>query len=691
MPEILYYTDAHGRLSARWPGKSTYVPGVGSRKLGQLHLGLVVDQDKNLFWNRKQGYFVFDPTTESCIAPDAEDIPDANSFQPDGCKSVLAPVYIDFGDAFFLDQFIRGIGYDKVIDTIQFSNRDTLYAMIQFYALEGRASTQAAAWYRSSYASYLYPKANLSTQRISDFLKAVGTPENRRAFLLAQIKYVLDSTDEELCVLIDSTGLPNSCDVPITCISNHEGDINLEFRMIAVVQKKTGLPLFYEVVAGNIVDITTLEHTITKLGQYGLRVNYVIGDAGYCCPGVVERLLLHGISFMTRLAPQYTLFKDAVKKYLDKLDKIGTAVKFKGRVVKVYKFEEPIIIDEESGEMKSCFIYLCRDEASHHSKANHLYCSPKAAEMTCEELEAAIKRMGVFAIITTEDLPVEELLPEYYIRQNIEQYFDFGKNYASFLPVRQHSIPTLNGHLLISFIVTFLVVLIKNRLNILDTRYVCACPKLVIETPEGEIKIEPEELSKQDKKSVLLIEQDPLLDIFSDSPSSLFLKLRGLKAEVFETIIQPDIAQKDQREYLEAFGLANPIQVNRLPKKLVPAYKIKPAGNTRVLAFTSPSPLSDEEILEKRRKKDERKAQRILKTTGKKSSDGSADSNSSGTQVAADTGTKKHRGRKPGSKNRKTLEREAAIARGEIPAPKPKRPYHRKSKPIDPPQSDPVE
>lgn len=691
MPEILYYTDAHGRLSARWPGKSTYVPGVGSRKLGQLHLGLVVDQDKNLFWNRKQGYFVFDPTTESCIAPDAEDIPDANSFQPDGCKSVLAPVYIDFGDAFFLDQFIRGIGYDKVIDTIQFSNRDTLYAMIQFYALEGRASTQAAAWYRSSYASYLYPKANLSTQRISDFLKAVGTPENRRAFLLAQIKYVLDSTDEELCVLIDSTGLPNSCDVPITCISNHEGDINLEFRMIAVVQKKTGLPLFYEVVAGNIVDITTLEHTITKLGQYGLRVNYVIGDAGYCCPGVVERLLLHGISFMTRLAPQYTLFKDAVKKYLDKLDKIGTAVKFKGRVVKVYKFEEPIIIDEESGEMKSCFIYLCRDEASHHSKANHLYCSPKAAEMTCEELEAAIKRMGVFAIITTEDLPVEELLPEYYIRQNIEQYFDFGKNYASFLPVRQHSIPTLNGHLLISFIVTFLVVLIKNRLNILDTRYVCACPKLVIKTPEGEIKIEPEELSKQDKKSVLLIEQDPLLDIFSDSPSSLFLKLRGLKAEVFETIIQPDIAQKDQREYLEAFGLANPIQVNRLPKKLVPAYKIKPAGNTRVLAFTSPSPLSDEEILEKRRKKDERKAQRILKTTGKKSSDGSADSNSSGTQVAADTGTKKHRGRKPGSKNRKTLEREAAIARGEIPAPKPKRPYHRKSKPIDPPQSDPVE
>lgn len=685
MPEIVFFTDSNGRLSARWPGKSTYVPGVGSRKVGQKHLGLVVDREKNLFWNRKQGYFVFDPITETCSAPEVEDIPDANSFQPDGCKSENPPAYIDFGDAFFLDQLIHGTGYDKVLDAIPFRNRDTLYSMIQFYALDGGASTHALTWYRSSYASYLYPRANLSSQRISDFLKAVGTPEVRRAFLIAHIQYILESTDEELCVLIDSTGLPNSCDIPITCVSNHEGDVNIEFRMIAVVQKRTGLPLFFEVVAGNIVDITTLEHTITKLGEYGLRVNYIIGDAGYCCPGVVERLLLHGINFMSRLAPQYSLFKNAVKRHLDKLNDPKTGVKFKGRSVRVYKFLEPIVRDTETGEMKSCFIYLFRDEASFYSKSSHLYSSPKAAEMTCDELAAAAERMGVFAIITTEDLPVEDLLPEYYIRQNIEQYFDFGKNYAKFLPVRQHTPVAINGHLLISFIVTFLVVLIKNRMNILDTRYVCVCPKLYRETPEGRIQIALEELSGLDEKTVLIIEQDPLKDIFSDSPSSVFLSLRGLKAEVFETMIQPDIAQKDQREYLEAFGFANPTQVNRLPKKLVPVYKREPAGNTRVLAFTFPSTLSDEEILEKRKKK----AQGTSKTKGQASSDGSADSNSSETQASTDTSTRKHSGQKLGSKNKATLEREAAIARGEIPPPKPKRSYNKKSKPVDPPESAP--
>lgn len=678
MPEIVYIPDAQGRLIGRWPGKSVNIKGVGSRKVGQMHLGLVINKEKKLFWNRKQGYFVFDTDTQTCISPDPQDIPDANSLQPDRCMSPSPPVYIDFGDAFFLDQLIKGIGYDKVIDAITFGNRDTLYAMIQYYALVGNASTQTAVWYRSSYASYLYPKANLSTQRISDFLKSVGKPENRRAFLVAHIKYVLESTDEALCVLIDSTGLPNSCDIPITCISNHEGNVNVEFRMIAIVQKATGIPIFYEIVAGNIVDITTLEHSIEKVGEYGLRVEYVIGDAGYCCPSVVERLLLHGIDFMTRLAPQYKMFKDAVLEHMKDLDDPGCAVKFKGRCVRIVKFSRDIVKDVETGEMKSCFIYLCRDEMSFHSKSKHLFSSKKAEKMTSEELIEASERMGLFAIISTEDLEIEDLLPEYYIRQNVEQYFDFGKNYARFLPIRQHSEKTLSGHLLISFIVTFLVILIKNRLNVLDTRYVCVSPKLYRSVSGDKVAISIEKLSDVDGDATLIIEQDPLKDIFDESPSTLFLSLRGLKAEVFEKMIQPDVAQKDQREFLEAFGLANPIRISKSTGELLPVYKKDPSGATKILAFTSASPMTDEDIIQKRKEKADKAAKQIEKESSE------TPSNNDGSSESDSKPPAKRRGRKPGSKNKKTLEREAAIARGEIPPPKPKRPYHRKNKQVDP-------
>lgn len=46
-------------------------------------------------------------------------------------------------------------------------------------------------------------------------------------------------------VLIDSSGLPNSVHFPLTAVSNHNGKINRELRIIAVVQKDTGMPLFF--------------------------------------------------------------------------------------------------------------------------------------------------------------------------------------------------------------------------------------------------------------------------------------------------------------------------------------------------------------------------------------------------------------------------------------------------------------
>ena len=129
-------------------------------------------------------------------------------------------------------------------------------------------------------------------QRISDFLRSIGDPEVRRAFFLAHIQYLLEATDGELCVLIDSTGLPNKCDIPITRVSVHEGEVNIEFRLIAVVQKATGLPIYYEYIAGNVVDISTLERTIRILVEHHCNVEYCIGDAGYCCPAAMERLVL---------------------------------------------------------------------------------------------------------------------------------------------------------------------------------------------------------------------------------------------------------------------------------------------------------------------------------------------------------------------------------------------------------------
>jgi hypothetical protein len=54
--------------------------------------------------------------------------------------------------------------------------------MILYYILENRSNQLAQAWHEGSYASVRYPKANLTSQRISDLLSAVGDEGSQRAF-----------------------------------------------------------------------------------------------------------------------------------------------------------------------------------------------------------------------------------------------------------------------------------------------------------------------------------------------------------------------------------------------------------------------------------------------------------------------------------------------------------------------------
>ena len=638
MINISYRRNASGTLVGTWPGKSVRVGGKIS-KPNQVYLGKVIDKEKNIFWTRERGYYTFDPSTQAFGDPAKEDIPGPD-FKAD-LKTRQNPVIVDFGDSFFLDSLIRGIGYDEVLRAIPYQNRDTLYAMFFFYTLESEANVHAKSWYNQNYVKYLFPKANISSQRISDFLRSIGTPEVRRAFLMAHIKYLLESTDEELCVLIDSTGLPNKCDIPITRVSVHEGEVNIEFRLIAVVQKATGLPIYYEYIAGNIVDISTLERTIRILAEHNCNVEYCIGDAGYCCPSTMERLVLSGIEFMSRLNPTYNLFKDALAANFDEMMAPEHAVRYRDRIVQVLKVPTTIGTDKETGEEKQGFIYLCRDMQSYHSKSDHLMRSKKFASMTSEEYRAACDRLGVFAIVSTRELAADEVLPEYYIRQGIEQYFDFGKNYAKFLPVREHSVDTLSGHLLLSFIATFLVIMIRNRLGILDTRYVSISANEAEENiHDGEVIAVTEESGTK-----YYLRQDPLLEIFKESPASLFFELRGQKADVFSSELIPSVPVRQAVDYYEAFNLQSPSYVLRNGIDLEPVFKDKKKKLTKRLAFSSKPSRTDEDIEAKRKKKS------------------SAPDTKAATTISSEEKPVRHPGRPKGSKNKKTLEREAEMKR----------------------------
>jgi hypothetical protein len=109
---------------------------------------------------------------------------------------------VDFGDSFFLNQFLWQSGMMDVVDQIGYGNPDTLHAMLLFYTLSGLANVDAIHWYEGNIVQLLYPKANMTSQRISDFLAAIGTPEKQMAFQKAYIEYVMTHYSKDKNILM---------------------------------------------------------------------------------------------------------------------------------------------------------------------------------------------------------------------------------------------------------------------------------------------------------------------------------------------------------------------------------------------------------------------------------------------------------------------------------------------------------
>ncbi len=579
MKKITYRFSGQNEV-ATFVGKSVRVKDEGKSKVkkeSQLYLGKVINKEKNIFWNRKDGFFIFDPLTETKITPSEEDLTISNQLEPDGRKK-RPPVIVDFGDAYFLDSLIKGIGYDQIINSILSKNKDSLYLLLAYSILDGGPASYAYKWAETSFASLLYSNANIRSQRISDLLKILGDPKTKRIFIMNHINYIKKHSFKDTCVIIDSTGLPNKCDLTVTKLSNHNGDVNLECRLIVVTQRITGLPIYFEIMEGNIVDVSTLQRIVNTLEQYDLKVSYCIGDAAYSSPNNINFCKENNIGFMTRVNPFYGKYRKLIDNNIKDLNQKGTKVRYNGRILNILKIQVNESNKDNTGEggttkesINTEWLYLCRDIESYHRKSQHII-TTKAQELDNEELDKLIEKAGVFAITSSQDLECAEILPEYYARQQVEQYFDYAKNYTNFLPIRNFNEEAFQGHMLMSFIATFILVLIKNRLGVMDEPWIAVPPESEGEKRQSQQLITDKNNKKRKIKGILE-EQKTYSNVRKMPLTEIMKDLRGQKADVYSKCIIPAIGNKIIRDIYKSFGIGEIESVRRTGKKLVYKYK----------------------------------------------------------------------------------------------------------------------
>ena len=442
-------------ISYRKQGDNTYASAARSvRKGGTVqkeytYIGRVINKEKGIYENKKLGIVGFDVESGEFTKVSTIDVP----------KPTLSEkLILDFGDSYFLDSYLRESGLMDCIDAIQYDSMDTVKALILYYITYNEAACHAIEWYEGNYARCLYPEAKLQSQRISEIFEEIGDEFSWRAFFSKYIPLVTSGKSHQE-VAVDSTGLPNKARMQITAINSHNGKINQEIRMILIVDKETGMPIYLRYIPGNVIDATTLIRTLKELKKQGVNATYAVMDAGYCTEKNLIALFKNKVDFLTRLEPNRKLFKQIKAEYLGTLKCKENFVTYNKHRIYVKK----IFCELCPGYWG--YAYAVLNETSEFYENEKIVANAKVHGYTDEEVYDLGIGNGFFVLISSMDISNKELIPAYYVRQKIEQYFDVAKTYSGMLPLRVHSEETFRGHLLISFIASAVLQKLQIDLN----------------------------------------------------------------------------------------------------------------------------------------------------------------------------------------------------------------------------------
>ena len=648
---------------------------LGKKRYGITYIGKCIKDD--IFFCKNDGYFRFDvKTTEFFDAPEGFCAP-----QKVNEKRRINTV-LNFGDTYLINELLYKSGYIGILQETFQDDFDTLMVLVLSYIVTSEPNSDIEIWYENNIIKYLYPNANVKSQRISEFLTKIGDANREILFHKLYTKYIFERCQIDKNVLIDSTGLKNDICFYYTTFSNHNGKQQNELRLVFVSNSSTGIPLFYKFIPGNVLDINTLRPIIAQLNELGITISSCILDAGYNSSENLDSFYDNNgnvkIEYITRLKSNDKNFKEAISKYSNEIRSNQNIVKYGDRVL--YIIEEDIKVGVQKD--KDAFMYMCLDIKRQGDENEKNINKSNDNDVSLDEIHDKLAKSGFFALICNNKYSINDIISKYYERQSIEQTFDFSKNYTKLLPLRVHNEDTLRGHLLISYIAICILKIIQIQLQSTNS-YLSRKLKhlayqhctvytntIVVEYPQKEannlyksLEIKtPDKINiENDKIKIEHYKQDSLPTWAKNIKNNKVLNcIKNTNNDSSINNIDPKFDNKDVEQ--------NNILDNDAVK----------SNNVDVEQINATNQNLKEESAEKKgrgrpkgrknRKTLEREAESI--TTGQTPSPEKRgrgrpkkteqEHSKKSDNIAPDT-PKKLRGRPPGRKNRKTLEREAAM------------------------------
>jgi len=406
-------------------------------------------------------------------------------------KALSELVYKNYGNIFLLEEVSKSIGLFEVVkDCYPDIYKEIL--SLAYYEITGESKNYLFHHFQDE--NYLSDVKTLYSSDISDIHQQLGYGQRTQIDFFNKWIAKINPQDG-IYYDITSYSSYSTNNEFVEWGYNRDRENLPQINLGMVCCNKTGLPFFYNVFQGSIVDVQTIKNFIKQLAIYSLQKILLIMDRGFFSVSNIIELtesdrnlgIIIPLPFSLKLSKELIVNNQDIKntesmfKYNDEIlyhKVVPTTIKNKKNSVdvfahiffnekaevelrhqfyfKLFTYEEKIkqntIKDENDFE-----IFVNQELPDSIKKYYYFDKTDQTVKRNEEKINEYLLKLGYFIITTTEkELSNETILSYYRDKDKIEKIFDTSKNELNTNRLHSHSKPATEGRLFVKFIATII-------------------------------------------------------------------------------------------------------------------------------------------------------------------------------------------------------------------------------------------
>lgn len=380
-----------------------------------------------------------------------------------------AEIHTVFGDTYLLLKFLEKCGLLSVLRGVFHKNSDyerTLCHILHGVLKDG-SKISCDNFIIKSFASYVLsdvPENSLHCD--TRFFSLLGDDKVKMSFFKTFVKFMQAvEPDFGKACYVDSTPLPNEIENnPFNALSCHGvGSSDTMVRLVLVLDEKSGLPVWYDIIPGNILDISTIMNVVNDVADsLNIVIDSLVLDAGYISQDLVNAFHIGTDKTLIGRMPARRgyPFKELYWEVKPLIGKGKYSFVRKHHVYFGHRKEINLFDHKEYA-----YVYVDQYNALSRYSSYLIEHGDEFEAMKDKDKDWMTVKFGYFVLISNIEETPEQLLSDYFGRCDIEAVFKTSKEYLDLLPLAKWTDQTVRGKILYDVINTIVLLMLRKKMD----------------------------------------------------------------------------------------------------------------------------------------------------------------------------------------------------------------------------------